>query len=281
MKKHLALFLLATTLSAAAQVPADFSGHWLWHNSPHGTMPDLFRSSLKLVQQGDSVSGEWASGLKSRSDNTSEISGIHDKRQVRGQIRNSRLTLEYCSEGGQPLGRYTACPEYYQRFSSYYVLQSDGNLMEVKQPAFRPETFAIWHSYKKTTPSRPNFSGNWLSTNKPIWPTTKPFYEQLNLIQQGDTISGEWIRGRLSSLKQNSEISRTHAKGQVRGQIRNGRLTLEYCSEAGKFSPYTPCPQYQRFNSYYVMQSDGTLEKLILTGTHPYTYEFGYSFRKQ
>lgn len=162
-----------------------------------------------------------------------------------------------------------------------YVLQSDGNLMEVKQPAFRPETFAIWHSYRKTTLSRPNFSGNWLSTNKPIWPTTKPFYEQLNLIQQGDTISGEWIRGRLSSLEQNSEISRIHAKGQVRGQIHNGRLTLEYCSEAGKFSPYKPCPQYQHFNSYYVMQSDGTLEKLILTGTHPYTYEFGYSFHKQ
>ena len=60
MKKLLPL-LLAATLPAAAQPMADFSGRWVWREVD-GYSDKQFR--LNLVQQGDTVSGEWSGSIK-------------------------------------------------------------------------------------------------------------------------------------------------------------------------------------------------------------------------
>lgn len=125
-----------------------------------------------------------------------------------------------------------------------------------------------------------DFSGRW------VWREVDGHSDKqfrLNLVQQGDTVSGEWSGSIKIAFEENS---RPGPGGKVRGKIRNGRLTLEYCSEEGGNSRpgiYPPCPQYERFLGYAVLQSDGTLMQYQQTGgTRPRTtYRIWQQYTRQ
>ncbi|OAM26801.1 MULTISPECIES: hypothetical protein [Eikenella] len=120
-----------------------------------------------------------------------------------------------------------------------------------------------------------NFSGNWSWASKPLWRSPENLYSfTLNLIQQGNTVSGEWAH------IQSDNIIKAH--GKVRGYIQHGRLTLEYCTEnSGNLYKYKPCPQYEQFNGYYVLQSDGHLQEYIQNSTKPSVYHPSLNYNKQ
>ncbi|OAM26800.1 MULTISPECIES: hypothetical protein [Eikenella] len=102
---------------------------------------------------------------------------------------------------------------------------------------------------------------------------------KMSLEQQGDTVSGKWSH----SISRASQENVPDSSGKVRGIIRNGRLTLEYCTEkspAPQSSLYPPCPQYHRSFGYYVLQSDDTLMERKDNGFRPETYIIWHRDRK-
>lgn len=63
----------------------------------------------------------------------------------------------------------------------------------------------------------------------------------LKPVQLGNIVSGAWISGHNKNIRDpNNEISNIYEKGQMRCQIRDGRLTPEYRTETGQSVTFIP-----------------------------------------
>jgi hypothetical protein len=84
-----------------------FDGHWAYNNDCNFG----HYAELKLVQKGNSVTGDWSDG--------SRVEGWDGS--LKGSIRDGKLHAKYCST--EPNGGHAICPSYDVSESDYFARQ--------------------------------------------------------------------------------------------------------------------------------------------------------------
>lgn len=82
-----------------------FDGYWTYNNNCHSG----HYAEIKLMQKGDTVTGDWSDGTR--------LSGSDGS--LKGSIRGDKLFVRYC--GGDEHSGYAVCPKYETEESDYFV----------------------------------------------------------------------------------------------------------------------------------------------------------------
>ncbi|MDQ2945413.1 MAG: hypothetical protein M3Y27_05635 [Acidobacteriota bacterium] len=109
-KSMLILCALTLCVADASDVGSKaFVGHWAYSNDCNLG----HYAELKLVQQGDSVTGDWSDG--------SRVEGWDGT--LKGRILDRKLIAKYCST--EPNGGHAVCPSYDVRESDYFTREGN------------------------------------------------------------------------------------------------------------------------------------------------------------
>lgn len=105
-KSVLSLCALCVCVADASDVGSKaFDGHWAFANDCNFG----HYAELKLVQRGDSVTGDWSDGSRAEGWDGA----------LKGRIRDGKLFAKYCSSG--PNGGHAVCPSYDVSESDYFT----------------------------------------------------------------------------------------------------------------------------------------------------------------
>lgn len=87
------------------------------------------------------------------------------------------------------------------------------------------------------------------------------------LEQVDDVVTGEWSEGISTG---------SIGSGKLKGHIKDGKLFLGYCSDAG--TEYKACPEYEEEKSYFIIQNNRMIEYYLVSKGDRNIYKQGDEF---